>query len=145
MPWPQKGASVSLPLGTSAPVWSGAENAGASIVKPAMVFRRSDTGAWPVAGVAGVNAAGAMQTGTGALASPLSIYPSNLYADLSSSTAATINAIRTAFQIQRLLERDARGGTRYTELVLSHFGARSPDMRLQRPEYIGGGSTPMLS
>ena len=61
---------------------------------------------------------------------------SGLYADLSTATAATINAIRAAFQVQRLLERDARGGTRYTEIIRSHFGVVSPDSRLQRPEYL---------
>ena len=61
-----------------------------------------------------------------------------LYTDLSAATAATINAIRTAFQVQRLLERDARGGTRYTEIIRSHFGVVSPDSRLQRPEYLAG-------
>ena len=66
-----------------------------------------------------------------------------LYADLSTATAATINQIREAFQTQRLLERDARGGTRYTEIIRSHFGVVSPDARLQRPEYLGGGSTPV--
>lgn len=55
----------------------------------------------------------------------------------------TINAIREAFQIQKLMERDARGGTRYGELVRSHFGVISPDARLQRPEYLGGGSSPV--
>jgi len=64
-----------------------------------------------------------------------------LYADLSSATAATINQLRQAFAVQRLLERDARGGSRYTEIVRSHFGVISPDARLQRPEYLGGGST----
>lgn len=71
------------------------------------------------------------------------LYPSNLYADLSTATAATINQLRQAFQIQKLLERDARGGTRYTEIIRSHFGVISPDMRLQRPEYLGGGKTPV--
>jgi hypothetical protein len=61
-----------------------------------------------------------------------------LYADLSDATAATINQLREAFQIQRLYERDARGGTRYTEILRSHFGVTSPDARLQRPEYLGG-------
>jgi hypothetical protein len=72
-----------------------------------------------------------------------SVYPSNLYADLSVATAATINSIRLAFQTQRLLERDARGGTRYTEIVRSHFGVMSPDARLNRPEYLGGGKSPI--
>ena len=72
------------------------------------------------------------------------IAPANLYADLSSATAATINQLRQSFQIQKLLERDARGGTRYTEIVRAHFGVISPDARLQRPEYLGGGSSPLI-
>ena len=62
----------------------------------------------------------------------------------SSATAATINQLRQSFQIQKLLERDARGGTRYTEIVRAHFGVISPDARLQRPEYLGGGSSPLI-
>ncbi|MTH46053.1 major capsid protein [Intestinirhabdus alba] len=57
------------------------------------------------------------------------------------SDAITINSLREAFQLQRMLERDARGGSRYTEILRSHFGVISPDARLQRPEYLGGGST----
>ena len=67
----------------------------------------------------------------------------NMYADLAEATSATINQIRQSFQVQRLLERDARGGTRYTEILRSHFGVISPDARLQRPEYLGGGETPI--
>jgi hypothetical protein len=67
----------------------------------------------------------------------------NLQADLSTATAATINQLRQAFQVQKLYERDARGGTRYTEIILSHFGVSSPDARMQRPEYLGGGSNPV--
>lgn len=66
---------------------------------------------------------------------------SGLYADLTQAGAVTINAMREAFQIQKLYERDARGGTRYTEILRAHFGVISPDARLQRPEYLGGGST----
>ena len=69
-------------------------------------------------------------------------YP-NIYADLTLATGATINTLRQAFQIQKLYERDARGGTRYIEVIKSHFGVTSPDARLQRPEYLGGGSTPI--
>lgn len=61
-------------------------------------------------------------------------------ADLSSATPLSINDLRQAFQIQKLYERDARGGTRYTEILRSHFGVISPDARLQRPEYLGGSS-----
>ena len=64
-----------------------------------------------------------------------------IYADLSAATGIAINDLRSGFQIQRLLERDARGGTRYIELILSHFGVRSDDARLQRPEYLGGGTS----
>lgn len=127
LPWPQKGASVSLPLGSSAPIKAnttiGSNNVG--IVTAAGV-NSTLTGGGP-GGVVYY----------GAAAAPTSY----LYADLSAATAATINQLRQSFQIQKLLERDARGGTRYTEIIRSHFGVISPDARLQRPEYIGGGST----
>lgn len=149
LPWPQKGTAPTLSFGGTAPVTIdtfsvtgtgitgsrslsqshvGLATGSASASTTRMLPLFGSTG--PVAGLevtAGVTAASL--TGT---------------ADLSAATAQTINAIRTAFQIQRLLERDARGGTRYTEILKSHFGVISPDMRLQRPEYIGGGSTPIV-
>lgn len=67
----------------------------------------------------------------------------NLYADLSDAQSITVNDLRFAFQLQRLLEKDARGGTRYTEIILNHFGVQSSDARLQRSEYLGGSSTPI--
>ncbi len=71
-------------------------------------------------------------------------YPLNLYAVGESSVQmATINALRMAFQIQKLYERDARGGSRYIEILKSHFGVTSPDARLQRPEYLGGNRVPI--
>lgn len=66
-----------------------------------------------------------------------------LFVDLASVAGVAINTFRQAFLIQQLLERDARGGTRYVEILKSHFGVTSPDFRLQRPEYIGGGQTPL--
>lgn len=66
---------------------------------------------------------------------------SGLTVDLSSSSPISINDLRQAFQLQRLYERDARGGTRYTEILRAHFGVVSPDARLQRPEYLGGSSS----
>lgn len=72
----------------------------------------------------------------------LSLVPNNLYADVSIN-ATTINQLRMAFQIQKLYEKDARGGTRYTEILRSHFGVTSPDSRLQRPEYLGGNRIPI--
>jgi hypothetical protein len=66
-----------------------------------------------------------------------------LYARLDDSVELTINDLRLAFQTQRLLERDARSGTRYVETILAHFGVTVPDFRVQRPEFLGGGSTPI--
>lgn len=66
-----------------------------------------------------------------------------LGADLSNVTAATINQLRQAFQIQKLLEKDARGGTRYREVLREHFGVISPDSRMQIPEYLGGYRLPI--
>lgn len=68
-----------------------------------------------------------------------SIVPKNLYADTGEMTfnALTIHELRTAFQVQKLFERDARGGTRYIEMLKSHFGVESEDYRLQRPELLG--------
>lgn len=74
------------------------------------------------------------------------IEPLNLVANFDSSGGlplVTINQLRTAFQIQRMYEKDARGGTRYTEILRSHFGVTSPDSRLQRPEYLGGQRIPI--
>ncbi len=71
-------------------------------------------------------------------------YPANLWAQFDNTVSvATINELRTAFQIQKLYERDARGGTRYIEILKSHFGVTSPDARLQRPEYLGGNRVPI--
>lgn len=76
-------------------------------------------------------------------ASPEAISFDNLWADMTGINVGTINELRQAFQIQRLLERDARGGTRYTEILNAHFGVTSPDARLQRPEYLGGKRIPI--
>jgi len=128
LPWPQKGTAVSLPLGTSAPI-------------------RANTTAVLNGRLGALDSAGTAQAfdtdGSGYLTFAATAPGASLYADLSSATAATINQLRQSFQIQKLLERDARGGTRYTEIIRAHFGVISPDARLQRPEYLGGGSTPI--
>jgi len=144
LPWPQKGgSSVTIPLGTYAVVrTSAAQQVGGA--NPAVTFREALTGATPPASTAGFDASGNLVRNATAVGGSTTLYPSNLYADLSTATAATINQLRQSFQIQRLLERDARGGTRYTEIVRSHFGVISPDARLQRPEYLGGGSSPIV-
>ena len=72
------------------------------------------------------------------------IVPDNLWADGSNIGAGvTVNDMRLAFQLQKMLERDARGGTRYVEYLLSHFGTASADFRLQRSEFLGGKRTPL--
>ena len=146
LPWPQKGGTaVSLPLGTTATV----KTQGSALVSGAqspLIMKFSASGNLPAStNFAGVDTTGNVVQGTTAITgSGSTYYPANLYADLSTATAATINQLRQAFQIQRLLERDARGGTRYTEIVRSHFGVMSPDARLQRPEYLGGGTVPVV-
>ena len=147
LPWPQKGGtSVSIPLGTSAPVKTSgsATVSGAQVaVNYNVVGGTTASGGYAQTIRAGGNANISTLAAT-AGASSADVYPNNLYADLSAAIAAPINQLRLSFQIQRLLERDARGGTRYTELVRAHFGVVSPDARLQRPEYLGGGSTPVV-
>lgn len=144
LPWVQKGDSVSLPLGTSAPVVTSATPT-VTGVRPSLTWART-TGAVPNAnGFLTITASGQKtQRADGSPgANQQEVYPDNLFADLSDATAATINQLRQSFQIQKLLERDARGGTRYTEIIRSHFGVVSPDARLQRPEYLGGGTAPI--
>jgi hypothetical protein len=133
LPWPQKGDAVDIPIGTSAPVIT--DNTGIQLQGATEQVSRNIT-----VSTGGGNVA--MPTFAGGGAENLRFGSSTgLQADLTSATAATINQLRQAFQIQKLLERDARGGTRYIEVIRSHFGVTSPDARVQRPEYLGGGST----
>lgn len=146
LPWPQKGSAVMVPLGSSATV----RTAGAALVtgsQPYAVWWRKNDGLnFPVAQNAniGYSAAAGSYDGvtvieTTGQSGTTQLYPSNLYADLSTATAATINDWRQAFQIQRMLERNARGGTRYIEILLAHWGVTSSDRSQQRPQFLNGG------
>lgn len=153
LPWPQKGPGVEISLGGNVPVVfdpapsivADTANNGKFLFK-SVSNPTSDTSPYYA-----LTTEGNLQTsstGPGASISYLG-YQSGLQitaldggsVDLSKSTPISINDLRQAFQIQKLYERDARGGTRYTEILRSHFGVVSPDARLQRPEYLGGGKT----
>jgi len=133
LPWPQKGPAVKIPL------------TGNALIKPlgtsaasATYFRNVTTGgAVGVAGPVNQTVGGVTQvSGTNVFFDP----NGTLFADLSTVTASTINDLRLSVQIQKIYELDARGGTRYVEILKAHFNVISPDARLQRPEYLGGGS-----
>lgn len=126
LPWTQKGDSVQLPLGTKALVTTDAdaeEQLGIGAASRPLYQTSSSSGL--------------RYTNT-------STVPDDqvLYADLSSATASTVNELRRAFQIQKLLERDARSGTRYSEIVNAHFGVNFMDVTY-RPEYLGGSTSPL--
>lgn len=136
LPFAQKGDAVILPLGQNADVnWR--EGYGPD------VFRNPNDGsAFVGSGAVAYDDFGNIVNSPGG--APGSIDNSNsLYVDLTSATSSTINDLRRAFRLQEWLEKNARGGSRYIESILSHFGVRSSDARLQRPEYLGGGRSPV--
>ncbi len=128
LPAPQKGTAVSMPLGSTADIFTASDEL-------------AKIGIWsvPQAAFRAMETAGSSLTVDTVTATS----GERMYADLTGATAATINDIRLAFQTQRLLERDARSGTRYVESLKAHWGVTSPDHRLQRAEFLGGGSTPI--
>lgn len=144
LPFPQKGPTVDLPLGLTAPVVSDGTSPQFSKAGTAGTI----TGDFTNRGLQVVindNAnhlvlGGNVISSNGNLANVKFAGNTGLEVDLTSATASTINSLRQAFAVQRLYEKDARGGTRYTEMILSHFGVKSPDARLQRPEFLGGGT-----
>ena len=132
LPWPQKGADVTIPLGTQATIFTDApvndttENISvySTVGSEYKNMKSSSTASLYAQATAGNE-------------------DNKLYADLSDATAATINQLRLAFATQKFLEIQARGGSRYIEVIKNHFNVTSPDARLQRPEYLGGGSSPV--
>lgn len=138
LPWPQKGPGVELPLTGNAPIFTNSQTVAFSEQFPFYKFP-SDADHYYVLGQNDSTLSSAYFYGDISGDSQHKW----AYADLSSVSSATINSLRQAFQVQRLYERDARGGTRYTEILRAHFGVVSPDARLQRPEYLGGSSSPI--
>lgn len=148
MPSPQKGAGVELPLGGVAPVMgdgnalgmtNGTDYLSTYVSGGTLVSRTASAPVSVGSAITTAYPSGNLAVGVTADGSK-----SGLVADLSAATAATINSLRQAFQVQLYLEREQLGGSRYTEILRSMFGVVSPDARLQRPEYLGGGSIPIV-
>lgn len=159
LPGTQKGAAIPLPLGSIAPVYAMADrsidvyskyNAGSlRFVKAGEPFTETTSGNLAITfddfspASDGKHAYSSLDTNATVRPSDFAVSPSNLVTDLSLATAADISTLRTAFQLQKMLEKDARYGSRYNEFLLGHFGVTSPDARLQFSEYLGGGRIPI--
>lgn len=156
LPEPQKGTAITTPLGTTAPVYGNGLNitfqGGGNTLAG---LRTADSGSGksqlmngfdalnkPI-GTVGLTAGGFSAGASIGLPTKESGANSNIYADLTTATAATINAIRLAFATQRILEKDARFGTRYREILRGHFGVTASDESLLTPEYLGGKRIPI--
>lgn len=146
---PQRGDGVEMPLGAFAPVIGdgtalglsdGLRNNGLCSTTASYVWAIKQAYGIPVGDVPAGSTTARNDRALGVVTDP---DKSGLICDLSKATSATINSMRQAFQLQRALERDMRGGVRYVSQLLAHFGVKSPDARLQRSEYLGGGSTPI--
>jgi len=127
-PWEQKGPAITVPLGTRAPIATDQEvegNLGVISTSQSDLLKVMYENAGDVA-----------------IGSTTVTAPSALYADLTEASAVTVNVLREALALQRYEEARARYGSRYTE-YLQYLGVKSPDARLQRPEYLGGGQNPV--
>jgi len=147
LPNPQKGDPVSMPLGVSAPVLGIGTRVEASYTSPTGSSTVRETGSYNTTqdwanNALGINPA-ASSTTVFLEEDPAHAGWPNVRADLANAVAPTIYDLYQAFALQELLQIDARGGTRYFEILRAHFGVTSPDSRLQRPEYLGGKSFPI--
>lgn len=147
LPQPQKGSPVEISLlGSMAPVVTGDTVHSESITNPLQF-----SPVYPFSGVSnevlGINttSGGLVTNGTSVPDGDVSglVAPSNLYANLENVAVATISQLRQAFQLQKLFEKDARGGSRYREILKMHFQVDNMDARMQIPEYLGGKRIPI--
>jgi hypothetical protein len=137
-PSPQKGAEVTISLGTSATVKTNSTDLVSTGTNQPVRMRRTDTNALGT-GMTGLNASGELWgTSTGLSGSTASMYPANLYADLTSATGIPITNLRLSNATQRFMEKMSRGGSRFYEW-LQGFGIKYSDATLQIPQYLGGG------
>lgn len=148
LPSPQKGPDVTLSVASQGnlPVASLNETIDVSLNSKNTQFRTLDNfNPYGTLGISNSSAVDGLSVSAGgSFAGTQGVAPVNLWAiNSGNAIVATINQLRMAFQIQKLYERDARGGTRYIEVLKSHFGVTSPDARLQRPEYLGGNRVPI--
>lgn len=137
LPWLQKGDSVLLALGDSAPVTGFGLPSSPGSTSGLQLRETDATGNRSITGWSGTSQNYNMEEDADNIGFP------NIRTDLSSAIGPTVNELRQAIQVQRLLERDARAGTRFIEIIQSHFGVTVPDYRAQRAEYLGGGRTPV--
>lgn len=146
-PWPQKPDTtfpngVTLPLGDSCPIIR--DPLHPDIYLSSAGGAADDTRIRHVSGASSVEREGnAAATAIAQFGTYADGTKTGLKGDLSSATAAQINDIRLAFQLQKFLERDVRSGTRYEEGILAHWGVTVPDFRVQIPQFLGSGSTPV--
>lgn len=144
LPWTQKGPEATIPLGTTAPL----TNITGSPNDFNLASWTRNTDGTPI-GPSTLQSGAGVPPANGYLQTSLSSQPRQLditnhtEVDLTDATASSINDLRRAFRLQEWLERNARGGSRYIEVILAHFGVQSSDARLQRPEFLGGSATPI--
>jgi len=136
LPWTQRGGEVTTPIGGTADI---------QLKNPTSGLGQQVLDASTGAPMTGSNVplnqnSGSMRSST----TQIQIDPANFEADLDGATSTSINELRRAARLQEWLEKNARGGARYIEQILAHFGVRSSDARLQRPEYLGGGKSPVV-
>ena len=141
LPAPQKGPDVGIGLTGNVPVLpvNGMTNTTDAVMTWSGPEPAQDDYAYSIYGSTEKTTFNSGQATT----STTTVYPNNLFGNLGDVNAVTINQLRMAFQLQRLYEKDARGGTRYVEMLKAHFGVTSPDARQQRPEYLGGNRIPV--